>query len=94
MDNIDSLNTLVKRERIVKIERSIYLFSTILFLITVIINVVNIMYYPYLLNGLVLEINILMILLCGYLFIKKQKMISVLEDKRIELKIECILNRN
>lgn len=94
MSNIKKLNDLKREEKLVKFERNVYFVSCILFFITVFVNVVNIMLYPRLLNGLILEINILMILLCGYLFLQKQKKITLLEDKKIELKIECILNRS
>lgn len=92
MNVVKKLNDLKKREKLIKIERNIYLVSTLLFFVTVIINIINIINYPYILNGLILEINILMILGCGYLFIKKHKKIISLEDEKIELKIACILS--
>ena len=92
MNIVKKLNDLKKREKLIKIERNIYLVSTLLFFCTVIINIINIINYPYILNGLILEINILMILGCGYLFIQKHRKIIALEDEKIELKIACILS--
>lgn len=90
--NAVDLNYLLKKVRVVKIERDIYFVCMILFFITISINVISIMYYPYLFNGLILEINILLFLVCCFLFRKTQKMIGILEDKRIELKVKYILN--
>ena len=94
MGKREKLRLLKIEERRTKLERNIYFISGMLFLSSVIINILNIIYYPYLLNGLVLEINIFMIFICGYLFLKKQKKLSSLEDKKIELKIEYILNKS
>ena len=62
MGKREKLRLLKIEERRTKLERNIYFISGMLFLSTVIINILNIIYYPYLLNGLVLEINIFMIL--------------------------------
>lgn len=93
MSKRETLRILKKEEKITKIERNLYLLSSILFLTTIIINILNIIYYPYLLNGLILEINILMICICTCLFIKKQKKVMELEDKKLELKIKYILTK-
>lgn len=93
MSKRETLRILKKEEKITKIERNLYLLSSILFLTTIIINILNIIYYPYLLNGLILEINILMISICTYLFIKKQKKVMELEDQKLELKIKYILTK-
>ena len=93
MSKRETLRKLKKEEKVTKLERNLYLLSSILFLTTIIINILNIIYYPYLLNGLILEINILMISICTYLFIKKQKKVIELEDKKLELKIKYILTK-
>lgn len=93
MSKRETLRKLKKEEKLTKLERNLYLLSSILFLTTIIINILNIIYYPYLLNGLILEINILMISICTYLFIKKQKKVMELEDKKLELKIKYILTK-
>ena len=88
------LRRIRKEEKIAKIERNIYLISSLLFFTTIIINILNIIYYPYLWNGLILEINIFMIIICLYFSVKKQQKVSKLEDKRLELKIKYILTRS
>lgn len=93
MSKRETLRKLKKEEKVTKLERNLYLLSSILFLTTIIINILNIIYYPYLLNGLILEINILMISICTYLFIKKQKKVMELEDQKLELKIKYILTK-
>ena len=93
MSKRETLRKLKKEEKLTKLERNLYLLSSILFLTTIIINILNIIYYPYLLNGLILEINILMISICTYLFIKKQKKVMEQEDKKLELKIKYILTK-
>lgn len=93
MSKRETLRKLRKEEKVTKLERNLYLLSSILFLTTIIINILNIIYYPYLLNGLILEINILMISICTYLFIKKQKKVMELEDQKLELKIKYILTK-
>lgn len=93
MSKRETLRKLKKEEKLTKLERNLYLLSSILFLTTIIINILNIIYYPYLLNGLILEINILMISICTYLFIKKQKKVMELEDQKLELKIKYILTK-
>ncbi len=90
----DMLRRIKKEEKIAKIERNIYLISSLLFFTTIIINILNIIYYPYLWNGLILEINIFMIIICLYFSVKKQQKVSKLEDKRLELKIKYILTRS
>lgn len=90
----DMLRRIRKEEKIAKIERNIYLISSLLFFTTIIINILNIIYYPYLWNGLILEINIFMIIICLYFSVKKQQKVSKLEDKRLELKIKYILTRS
>ena len=44
----DMLRRIKKEEKIAKIERNIYLISSLLFFTTIIINILNIIYYPYL----------------------------------------------
>lgn len=90
----DMLRRIRKEEKIAKIERNIYLISSLLFFTTIIINILNIIYYPYLWNGLILEINIFMIIICLYFSVKKQQKVSKLEDKKLELKIKYILTRS
>ena len=90
----DMLRRIKKEEKIAKIERNIYLISSLLFFTTIIINILNIIYYPYLWNGLILEINIFMIIICLYFSVKKQQKVSKLEDKRLELKIKYNLTRS
>jgi thiamine transporter ThiT len=94
MSKREKLRKIKKEEKVAKLERNLYFISGILFLTTIIINILNIIYYPYLLNGLILEINIFMICICMYLFIKKQKKITKLEDEKLELKIKYILMKN
>ena len=94
MGRNDMLRRIRKEEKIAKIERNIYLISSLLFFTTIIINILNIIYYPYLWNGLILEINIFMIIICLYFSVKKQQKVSKLEDKRLELKIKYILTRS
>lgn len=94
MGKREKLRMIKREEKRTKIERNIYLVSSILFLSTVVINILNIINYPYLLNGFILEINIFMIFVCTYLFFLKQRKINDLEDKKIELKIQYILNKS
>ncbi len=94
MSKREKLRKLTKEENITKLERNIYLISSILFLTTIIINILNIIYYPYLLNGLILELNILIIVIFSYMAIKKQKKVLKLEDKKLELKIKYILTKS
>ncbi len=89
-ENLINLN---KETKLVKIERNIYIVCSILFLSTVVINILNIIYHPYLINGIILELNIIMISICTYTFIKKQEKINILEDKKLELKIKYFLEK-
>lgn len=93
MNKKEHLIKIKKETKLAKIERNIYILSSILFLSTVIINILNIIYQPYLINGIILEINIIMISICTYTFIKKQKQINLLEDKKLELKIKYFLEK-
>lgn len=94
MNKREKLKQLTKKESITKLERNIYLISSILFLTTIIINILNIIYSPYLLNGLILELNICIIAVFSYLTIKKQKKVLELEDEKLELKIKYILTKS
>ena len=87
------LRKIKKKTTITKIERDIYIISCLLFLTTLILNTITIIYNPYLINGLILEINIFITTLLIYTTIKKQKKIYKLEDKQLELKIECLMNK-
>lgn len=93
MTKKEQMKKITKETKIIKLERNLYIISSVLFLSTTIINILNIIYYPYLLNGIILELNILMICLCTYLFIKKQEKLNNLEDEKIELKIKCFLEK-
>lgn len=73
----------LNEEKVLKIERNLYCISAILFFNTVIVNILNIIYYPYLLNGLFLEVNIFMVGICLYLLFKKQKKLTEIENKKI-----------
>ena len=92
MNQKEHLRKIKKETKLVKIERNIYIMCSILFLSTVIINILNIIYHPYLINGIILELNIIMISICTYTFIKKQEKINLLEDKKLELKIKYCQN--
>ena len=93
MNQKEHLRKIKKETKLVKIERNIYIMCSILFLSTVIINIINIIYHPYLINGIILELNIIMISICTYTFIKKQEKINLLEDKKLELKIKYFLEK-
>lgn len=93
MNQKEHLKKIKKETKLVKIERNIYIMCSILFLSTVIINILNIIYHPYLINGIILELNIIMISICTYTFIKKQEKINLLEDKKLELKIKYFLEK-
>ena len=93
MSQKEHLMKIKKETKLIKIERNIYIICSILFLSTVIINILNIIYHPYLINGIILEINIIMISICTYTFIKKQEKINLLEDKKLELKIKYFLEK-
>ena len=88
---MNKINKLTKEINITKIERNIYLLSSILLISTIIINILNLFYYPYLLNGLILEINILILVILYLIYIKKRKQILKLEDKLLEQKIKYII---
>ena len=62
MSKREQLKLVKKRKKKEKIARNLYASSTILFLLTTIINIINLVYNPYLLNGLILEINIVIII--------------------------------
>ena len=88
---MNKINKLTKEINITKIERNIYLLSSILLISTIIINILNLFYYPYLLNGLILEINISILVIIYLIYIKKRKQILKLEDKLLEQKIKYII---
>ena len=76
-------NRELSEEKVLKIERNLYCLSAVLFFNTVIVNILNIIYYPYFINGLFLEINIFMVGICVYLLFKKQKRLAEIENKKI-----------
>lgn len=88
---MNKINKLTKEINITKIERNIYLLSSILLISTIIINILNLIYYPYLLNGLILEVNILILVISYLIYIKKRKQTLKLEDKLLEQKIKYII---
>ena len=88
---MNKINKLTKEINITKIERNIYLLSSILLISTIIINILNLIYYPYLLNGLILEVNILILVISYLIYIKKRKQTLKLEDKLLEQKNKYII---
>ncbi len=91
MSKREQLKLVKKRKKKEKIARNLYASSTILFLLTTIINIINLVYNPYLLNGLILEINIVIIIYCIYSWIKSQKTISNLKEEELNIRIRTIL---
>jgi len=91
MSKREQLREIKKERNKIKINRNLYASSTIIFIFTIIINLINIIYNPYLLNGLILEINIAISIYCLYSWIKSQKKISILKEQELTLHIETIL---
>lgn len=91
MNKKEQLKQLKKETKKEKINRTLYATSTLLFIFTIIMNLINIIYNPYLLNGLILEINITIIGFCLFSWIKSQKKITNLKEKELNLRIETIL---
>lgn len=91
MSKREKLRQIKKEKTKIRINRNLYASSTIIFIFTVIINLINIIYNPYLLNGLILEINIAISIYCLYSWIKSQQKISTLKEQELTLQIETIL---
>lgn len=91
MSKREQLKLVRKRKKKEKIARNLYASSTILFLLTTTINIINLVHNPYLLNGLILEINIAIIIYCIYSWIKSQKTISNLKEEELNIRIRTIL---
>lgn len=87
-EQLKSIKNETKKE---KITRNLYASSTLLFLFTITMNLINIIYNPYLLNGLILEINIAIIGYCIYSWIKSQRKITSLKEEELNLRIKTIL---
>lgn len=87
-EQLKQIKRLTKKE---KISRNLYASSTLLFVFTVAMNLVNIIYSPYLLNGLILEINIAIIGYCLFSWIKSQRRITMLKEEELNLRIQTIL---
>ena len=62
-----------------------------IFIFTITLNIINIINNPYLLNGLILEINIGIIIFCLYSWIKLQQRVNILKEKELDIKIRTIL---
>lgn len=88
-EQLRQIKKITKKE---KINRNLYATSTLLFIFTVIMNIINIIYSPYLLNGLILEINIAIICYCLYSWIKSQKKLTLLKDEELNIRIRTILS--
>ena len=88
MSKREKLRIIKKIEKSTIIERNIYIISTLFLLSTIIINILNIIYYPYIINGIVLETNILFVSFCIYLLLKKQKQNNKLKTKKLNLKLK------
>ena len=87
------MKKITKEIYITNIEKKIYLISSILLILTTIININTIIYYPYLLNGLILEINILLYIILIIIFNKKNKQLLYLKDRLLELRINYIITK-
>ncbi len=88
MSKREKLRELNSKKKITILERNIYILSSLLLLSTIIINILNIIYYPILINGVILEVNILIICFCIYSIILKQNQIFTLENKKNNLKLK------
>lgn len=91
MSKREQLKLVKKKTKKEKITRNLYATSSIIFLFTIILNTINLVYNPYLLNGLILEINIAIIIYCIYSWIKSQKTISNLKEEELDIRIRTIL---
>ena len=91
MTKNEQLKLLKRETKKLKFSRNLYATSTLLFVLTVIMNTINIVYNPYLLNGFILEINILVIVYCLYSWIQSQRKITILKEEVLDLKIKTIL---
>ena len=87
-----TLSKLKKDKKLKIINRNLYASSIIIFIFTIIINIINLVYNPFLLNGLILEINIAVASFSIYLYIKMQKEIDILNEKELDIKVRTILN--
>ena len=85
MSKREQLKLVKKKTKKEKITRNLYATSSI------ILNTINIIHNPYLLNGLILEINIAIIIYCIYSWIKSQKTISNLKEEELDIRIRTIL---
>lgn len=86
MSKREKLRLLKKEQQITKIEKKIYLISLILFFLTNIFNILTIINYPSLLNGIILEINIIITTALIYLISKKKKKITKIQNQKLNLK--------
>ena len=91
MSKREQLKLIKQETKKEKISRNLYATSTLLFLFTITMNLINIIYNPYLLNGLILEINIAIIVYCLYSWIKSQRKITYLKEEELNLRIKTIL---
>ncbi len=73
-----------REQKKIILERNIYIISSILLLNTIIINFLNIIYEPYLINGIILEINLIIVFFCIYTLIKKQQQLILYENKNLK----------
>jgi len=91
MTKREQLKQIKKETKKEKLNRNLYASSALLFLFTITMNLINIIYNPYLLNGLILEINIAIIIYCLYSWIKTQRKITLLKEEELNLRIKTIL---
>ena len=87
MRTVGILRELKIQRKYTKFNLVLYLISISLWMLIVSFSFVKLFYNPILRNGLFLEISIMSIFICGYLFLRNKKLLDYLEAKEKDIRL-------
>ena len=89
MRTVGILKELEVQSKYTKFNLILYFISIFLWMFVISFSFVRLFYNPVISNGLLLEISVMCIIMCGYLFLQNKKRLVDLKKKELEI----ILNK-
>ena len=86
MRTVGILKELQMQEQYTKINLVLYSISICLWMFVISFSFVRLFCNPIFCNGLLLEVSVVSIIICGYLFVKNKKRLDSIREKETEIR--------
>lgn len=93
MRTVGILNEIKMQSQSIKFNLVLYFVSTCLWSLTICFNIISLFQNPIFINSIALEISIVSVIFCGYLFIKNKHRLDSLKEKELEIKAKSMSRR-